>query len=100
MENLKNIRMSHGYTQYQVAQELELPMTTYASWEQSKSFPSESMLIKLADYFNCSVDYLVGHQSANTLHLDGMTDDQKQLISIVQKLDARQTAFEIGRAHV
>lgn len=96
MKNLKNLREDQGLSQIQCAKELDLPKTTYQYYEQERSEPSIKTIIKIADFFGCSVDYLLGHQTANTLQLEGLTDDQKQLIAIVQKLDARQTAFAIG----
>ncbi|QWT54864.1 helix-turn-helix domain-containing protein [Christensenella sp. MSJ-20] len=61
MENrIKKIRLENGVSQKVIAAYLDVPVTTYASYEQGKSQPSSERLIKLADYFNVSVDYLLG----------------------------------------
>ncbi len=93
---LNELMSANKLTQYKLAEILQVSPAAIYKYQQGKAEPSISKLIKLADYFGCSVDYLIDHQTANTLQLEGLTDDQKQLISIVQKLDARQTAFAIG----
>ena len=96
MENLKLLRKNSHYTQSQMAQMLNLSLRGYQDIENGVNETSYTNIFRIADFFGCSIDYLLGHQTANTLQLEGLTDDQKQLISIVQKLDARQTAFAIG----
>lgn len=86
MKNLKSIRSNNNLTQLQVSKDLKIPTTTYATYEQNKALPSESMLIKIADYFNCSVDYLLGHQAKNVLYLDSYTPTQKRIIEAVKDL--------------
>lgn len=93
---LNELMAQSGDTQYKIAELLNVSRSAVYKYQQEKAEPDIESLIKLADHFGCSVDYLIGHQTANTLQLEGLTDDQKQLISIVQKLDARQTAFAIG----
>lgn len=94
--NLKKLRLERGLRQEDMAKLINKSDVAYGYYESGRNEPDLQTLIKLADFFGCSVDYLVGHQTANTLQLEGLTDDQKQLIAIVQKLDARQTAFAIG----
>ncbi len=42
------------------AKELEIPYTTFVNYEKGEREPNSEMLIKLADYFETSVDYLIG----------------------------------------
>lgn len=96
MENLKLIRQNSHLTQAQVAKELNIPITTYATYEQNKSMPSREILIKISDFFNCSIDYLLGHQAKNILYLDGFTSVQQKLITLIQKLSDEQGLIVIG----
>ena len=96
MKNLKLIRSNNNLTQLEVAKDLKIPTTTYATYEQNKALPSESMLIKLADYFNCSIDYLLGHQPQNVLYLDSLTDEQKEAVELVKQLNDKQVLKVIG----
>lgn len=56
---LKEIRKSKGITQQKLAKELYITQQALCNYEQGKREPDVQMLIKLADYFGVSVDYLV-----------------------------------------
>lgn len=56
---LKEIRKSKGITQQKLAKELYITQQALCNYEQGKREPNIQMLIKLADYFGVSVDYLV-----------------------------------------
>lgn len=47
-------------TAYRVRKDLGLANATMGMWLNSERFPDGKSLIKLADYFNVSIDYLVG----------------------------------------
>ena len=63
--NIVKLRTLEKKSQGEVADFLKIPRTTYSSYEQNKSEPSIETLIKLADYYNVSLDYLVGREFAN-----------------------------------
>lgn len=96
MENLRKLREEFGLTQKELAEKMNVAKATVYFYEQNKVSPSTEMLIKLADYFNCSVDYLLGHQTKNTVYLDSLTENQKEAISLIKTLSDRETAKVIG----
>lgn len=60
-ERLKQIRKEKGLTQAEVAAYVGLKSsTTYSSWEQGVSQPDLAKVVKLANLFDVSVDYLLG----------------------------------------
>ena len=59
---LKELREEKGLTQKQAAKYLSMQQQTYQRYERGRREPRIDMLIKLADYFDVSVDYLVGHE--------------------------------------
>ncbi|RZQ57915.1 helix-turn-helix domain-containing protein [Weissella paramesenteroides] len=59
---LKELRKAKGIQQQEAAKELNIPDSTYAGYERNEREPRIDMLIKLADYFDVSVDYLIGHE--------------------------------------
>ena len=59
-ERLKELRLSKGLSQKQLANELKLSDRNYQRYEYGEREPSASTLIALADYFDVSLDYLVG----------------------------------------
>lgn len=58
-ENLKELREERGLKQSDVAQELNIPIPTYSSWERGRTEPGIDWLLRLADYFDVSVDRLL-----------------------------------------
>lgn len=60
MFRIKELRNEKNMNMRQVAQALGIPYTTYISYEKGDREPNSEMLIVLADFFNCSIDYLVG----------------------------------------
>ena len=66
--NLKQIRTSKDLLQTKVAMDLNITQETVSSYETGRVFPSSDMLIKLADYYNTSIDYIVGLTDDPTPH--------------------------------
>lgn len=59
-ERLKNLRKSNKITQKQISIDTEMSERNYQDLEYGKNNPSYETLLKLADYFDVSIDYLVG----------------------------------------
>lgn len=59
-ERLKQLRKLNKITQKQIALETTITERVYQSYEYGKVIPTAITLITLADYFNVSLDYLVG----------------------------------------
>lgn len=94
--NLEQLRLNTGLSQKCVAEKLKINQKTYWSYESGRTQPDLDTLIKLADFFNCSIDYLLGHQPQNVLYLDSLTDEQKEAVELVKQLDNRQVLKVIG----
>ena len=56
---LQTIRKKLGLKQTKVAMDLNITQETISSYETGRVFPSSDMLIKLANYYNTSIDYLL-----------------------------------------
>ena len=67
MNNLKALRTQKGIYQKDIASFLNVAVSTYSYWEQGKFEPDGETLKKLADYFNVSVDYLLGRETHTTI---------------------------------
>jgi len=65
---LKTLRQSRTLTQKQMAQLFELTERGYQNYEIGKSTPNVSLLTALADYFDVSLDYLLGRTDDPKLH--------------------------------
>ena len=63
MYRIKELRLERNQNMRQTAIELDIPYTTYISYEKGDREPNSETLIILADYFNCSIDYLIGRSN-------------------------------------
>jgi len=59
-ERLKSLRAKNNLLQKQIAELIEVSDRQYRNYEAGKIDPPASKIITLADYFNVSLDYLVG----------------------------------------
>ncbi len=78
---LKALREKHDYNQDYVADKIQVSRSTYANYERESREPSISTLIGLADLYDISVDYLLGHTYNKSI-----PEDIQQLIDKYQKL--------------
>ena len=69
-ERIKSLRQSKSITQSKLAKELSIAKTTLAAYEQGKSEPSINTILKLADFFNVSIDYLLGRTNIKSPNVE------------------------------
>lgn len=90
MDNLKNLRIQSKLTQKDLSKNLNISRVNLSRYENGEVEPNFETLIKLADYFNVSVDYLIGHRQNNKIDKSGLTDTQKNIIDIASQLNEIQ----------
>lgn len=57
---LKHLREERKLLSKDFAKIMNVEPATITNWEKGNRFPKDSMLVKIADYFDCSTDYLLG----------------------------------------
>lgn len=62
-ENIRKMRKEKGLTQEQLADIMGVSTASVSKWETGASFPEISILCQLADFFNVSVDFLLGRET-------------------------------------
>lgn len=60
-ERLRGLRKARGWTQQQIAEQLQIKRSTYAYYETRTSEPDMETLIRLATLLHTSIDYLIGN---------------------------------------
>jgi len=65
-ENIRSLRIDNGYTQQQIADYLNVKQNTYSQYEVGTLNYSVDTLMKLADFYHVSVDYLLGRTDVKT----------------------------------
>ena len=59
-QRLKLLRNERGVKQREMAEQLGLAMSSYQCYEYATRYPEFKGLIAIADFFDVSLDYLVG----------------------------------------
>lgn len=64
-ECLQELREDRNVSRKELAAFLNISVSTLGMYEQGRREPNIDMLIKLADYFNVTLDFLVGRSANN-----------------------------------
>jgi len=65
-ENIRSLRIDSGYTQQQIADYLNIKQNTYSQYEVGMLHYPVDALMKLADFYGVSVDFLLGRTDIKT----------------------------------
>ncbi len=65
-QRFKELRQEKNLTQEKLAEEFFLNKSSISRYEQNKQIPEIDLLEKIADYFDVSIDYLVGRSNNKT----------------------------------
>ncbi|MBR1431654.1 helix-turn-helix transcriptional regulator [Ruminococcus sp.] len=86
LELLKELRQEKGDTQSDVASALNISQKAYSYYERGEREPSIDMLIQISNYFNVTVDYLLGREKSKYYEL---SEDEYNLIKKYRMLSER-----------
>lgn len=84
-ERIKELRLARGLSQVDLADSLGVTKQSVSNWENSNIQPSIDMLIRLANYFSVSTDYILGMDDRDYIEVTGL--DDKELAHIRQIID-------------
>lgn len=88
---LKELRESRKITQTKLAENLGIKRITYNKYELGQAEPPIKTLIKIADYFNVSIDYLIERDWNNKAYIEvwKLTDEQKANLYLIEHLSSK-----------
>ena len=66
LPRIKELREQAGLTQIKMAEILGLHRTQYQRYETGESPATIEFLMKLADYYGVTIDYIAGRENADT----------------------------------
>ena len=78
---IKKLRKSAGLTLQELADIIGTSNQTVSNWENEKTEPDIRSLIKLANIFNCSIDYLITGKTFNDEFVLIRRDEYNQLVN-------------------
>lgn len=91
MLRLKELRIESNKTQRDIAKLTGYRQTLVSKWEHGDREPDNATLIKLATYFNVSVDYLIGKDDYTNYVLQyNYSSQQINCINMIKRLSKKQ----------
>ncbi|KGJ49727.1 hypothetical protein KD33_07195 [Clostridium sp. NCR] len=84
-ERLKQLRESEGLKQIELAEKLNLTSAALSQYEKGVREPNSEMLKKIADYFDVSIDFLLGRIDVKTF--DEFPEDVKRIAEMLLNAD-------------
>jgi len=94
-ETLKILLEQHNISQKKLAADLFLTPSTLGNYVQSTREPDYNTLIKIADYFHVTTDFLLGHTIDNDL-----TQEEILLITTFRALTEEQKEFYLEQGKI
>jgi transcriptional regulator with XRE-family HTH domain len=80
-ERIRTLRQGKDISQAKLAEYLGLTKGAVNSWECNATQPTLIYVIRLANFFNVSTDYLLGLNNKNMVCVDGLTNKQINTIN-------------------
>ena len=96
---LKEIRLIRHMTQHEVAEYLHCSDTSYSRYESGERSPAPDMLVKMADRFDVTLDYLLDRQHISA---KALTPYETELVEASRKADerAKSDALKLLLEHI
>ena len=91
-ENLKKLRRSRSLTQKDFGAKVGLSKAVVSKYENGMGYPSFDVLVRIAQYFGITTDYLLGVARGKTVDVSELTDSQ--IAAIHQLIAEFKTANE------
>ena len=98
MDRLLALRKDRRITQRKLAVDLGIDQASISSYESGKYYPTVEVLIKIANYFGVSTDYLLGLSDTKTAAETAQDGQSAYVTSLLSSLSAQHRERVIGYA--
>lgn len=79
-ENLKALRKQRNLTQADLGLHIGLSKAVISKYENGLGYPTFDILIRFADFFGVTTDYLLGVAQGKTINVTGLTESQINIL--------------------
>ena len=96
---IKELRLEKNKTQNEIATILGISRQVFANYEKEINYPDPNMLIKLADYFDVSIDFLVersddfGNITTKKIPSEDFTAEEIEMIKKIRELGLNEQIY-------
>ena len=89
---LLELRKSKKISQAELSKILNIPQTTYSSYETNRTMPDINTLLKLAKYYNTTIEFILGENTeiVNLLTLSNVKSDIIKNVLEVDEIQAQR----------
>ena len=92
MQRLRELRLEKGLTQQELGEKISLTQTTIGKYERGELEPSIDILERLASFFQCSIDFLIGFSDDfgnisiyRTENASALSGDEQKIIDVLRE---------------
>lgn len=91
-DKLYELLEESGLNRKQFAEKCGIPYPTVIGWTNLNRLPDYAALMKIADFFDCSVDYLMNRQDdvGNITVVRSLSNDEEKLLTAYKRLTPAQ----------
>ena len=82
-ERLRELRRSRSLTQKELGIKIGLSKAVVSKYETGMGYPSFDILIRIAQFFGVSTDYLLGASGSKTIDISRLTDSQAEAVHLL-----------------
>lgn len=97
-KRIRDLREDSDKNQSEVAEELSMHLTQYGRYERGERELPLDIAVRLAEYYNVSIDYIAGISSGKHGNDTSLSPRECELISIFRALDDFEKGQVFGRA--
>lgn len=89
---LKSLRLDNKLTQKELGEKLNVSQRVIGYYEKGERFPDQNTLFRIADFFDISIDYLLG--KSNTRSYDNVKEYDNNHSDLPDKFTTAQDAMK------
>lgn len=85
----EQLLQKNGATAYKVSKDTGIGQSTFSDWKNGRSVPKQDKLQKIADYFNVSLNYIMGIEEKEVYEneLEAKNSTEKELLLLCRKVN-------------
>lgn len=86
-KRLKELRKNRRLTQKELGKALFIDDTSISKYENEKAMPENELLQRIADYFEVSLDYLLGRSDESQVSVNNENKNNKKINEIIEDFE-------------
>ncbi|EGT4823252.1 XRE family transcriptional regulator [Clostridioides difficile] len=89
INRILDLMEKNNITAKQLTSDLEISNSSISDWKKGKGKPSSDAIVKMAEYFNVTTDYLLLGITCNKTNNINLTENEQEILSLLHKFNKR-----------